>query len=762
MSSFKQKQIASKQVKKKESRAQSKASLKYATPSRPKVKEAKVQPGAFKMTNPNALQLAAGGHGKDINASVNAGPSTTKIELSVPTASQILQVTVEVTDRAISYLAMGIVLRAIRKGLMPNQLNAERPYYMFMFLIDAFTSAMRSGVSILTEAPIWWWEIYHALKPKMAQFKTGTIQYKWSITNTGQANSDAFSLGSGVASYTLFWGTSMSGGDVNGFPILAAAAAPYTPELGIAAIPTLWASLDASASLIPDPGSATSTYDDTSAFAVTYPELGASYNAVGAFRSTLYSETFIDKPIFAQFASYQPQGTALWRGWHHAGLGAGSASMVGPRLMDCLGEYGALRNKIAPTVKIYNFDEIFEQLSLTMCLAQEAKSLQQGQTIVPCPLTSQQVQILLRQAIIGYFNNDMFQDLRYNGPDHIEMLPFVVGPNGSQSATVDMRIPTFLAENIRCMKSIDCRVGRNQNAIATWYPVLTRPAIGAFPPLGQYLWGVNNPLYNVDPAEVFINIIDMSAQQNNATVYLDASRLEIQVLKDFWNEWIADLTGVLSPLVSLTSQHGIRALNCNILTNSVQHSPQPLPPVIPPPQTISKRKSIEHITSTGVSMQSQRKKLGAAPANQSSYFEFVVENEVDSVQIINPALWPYLSQWILPVDFAEDNINEATSQGVRAFQVEPNKIPRSSAGGIGGGSGVAISKPDSLLRHLNAATVDVKAFATFSENALIKGLVDQADRGNGGFFTSLVSGLVNTFSPTAANVISTVGNLIGV
>jgi len=354
------------------------------------------------------------------------------------------------------------------------------------------------------------------LKPKLANFKTASIQYRWEIIASGQGDDQVFNLGLGPDNYTLFWGTGQTADSVNGFPVLGTVP-PYTPELGLAAVSFMWSFCSATTTpLVPDPGSACATYEDTSSFCVVYPELGASFYSVGAFRSTIYSERHIDSPLFAKFAIYQPAGTPYWRGWHKAGLGAGSASMIGPQIIDLKSDKLLMRNKIAPTVKVYNFYEVFEQLSLTVCLAYELINNSAGQNAQPCPLTSQQVQVLLRQNLLPFFDNEMFQDLRYDTPDKIHLLPFVVGPNGSMTQTSAMLVPTFLAENIRAMKALSA-VGSKKyyNSVISWYSVLARPAPTEYPQLGNYHAGPSQvPIYAVNPSEIAINIIDASAPFN--------------------------------------------------------------------------------------------------------------------------------------------------------------------------------------------------------------------------------------------------------
>jgi len=436
----------------------------------------------------NARLHATGAKGTEIRSDAAESPQGIALDLVVPGSISVIPVQATLDDRSLSYLAMGIVLRAIKKGLLQTQFNDAVPYYCFRYLIDAFTSCVQSGISKITEAPIWYWEIFHALKPKQVSFKTGAVSYSWSIVPTGQADNQEFSLGFGPATYSIFWGTGGTNDVINGFPVLGVVA-PYTEALGLAAIAKLWNSATGrEAKLIPDPGLSCTMYNDTSAFSVVYPEIGSTYFSVGAFRTTIYSERHIDSPILAKFSVYQPPGTPLYRGWQKAALGAGSASSVGPMWIDA-GKLSIARTKFAPAIKFYNFDEIFETLSLTMATALE--NLQTaGQNVTTCPLTSQEVQILLRQALLPLFNNDMFQDLRYEASENVTMLPFTVGPNGAVTGTVDMLVPTFLAENIFCMKSFSATINKKfENSVITWYSVLGRPAPTEAPQLGNYILG---------------------------------------------------------------------------------------------------------------------------------------------------------------------------------------------------------------------------------------------------------------------------------
>lgn len=500
-------------------------------------------------------------------------------------------------------------------------------------------------------------------------------------------------------------------------------------------------------------------YNDTSAFSVVYPEIGSTYFSVGAFRTTIYSERHIDSPILAKFSVYQPPGTALYRGWQKAALGAGSASSVGPMWIDA-GKLAIARTKFAPSIKFYNFDEIFETLSLTVATALE--NLQtSGQNVTTCPLTSQEVQILLRQAIMPLFNNDMFQDLRYEAVENVTMLPFTVGPNGAATGTVDMMVPTFLAENIFCMKSFSATINKRfENSVITWYSVLGRPAPMEAPQLGNYIFGAGIDVYSNIPSEVPINLIDVSAPLGQSVGYLDLTRTQIQRIKETWNQWLTGLSACLSPLVSLSGRKGIRVLNCNLNTIHVEKLEIPPPPVQPVAGAQQTKKAGAKPGPIGLSLDRLRVSAQVAPAPGSSYFSTVGERRVTSVEPIPPELWPFLSKWVLPVNFSDNTTGQSSVQALQTFLVEPNSIPKSSAGGIGSPANTAFSVPDSYTRHLSCAQVDTKGFATLVNNELIQDLISANEHSRGGFFSGLIADMIGKAVPSFAETAKLIGSAV--
>lgn len=726
----------------------------------------------------DTVNHALGIRGTETRSPAHSTLSGAKQDLIVTTAVQNMEVIATTNTRPIAYLALGIVLRAIKRGLLGSIKGpANYPYYMFMYLNDAFTAAMEGSIPAIQQAPRWFWEICYSLKKKTVPFKTGKVTYSWKIDPNPNAIDQVLTLGAGGTSYAVFLGSALAGTTINGFPILASVA-PYTPALGEAAIMNLWTFLESNGKLgqmCGDPGTSY-TSNDTSAFAVTYPELGVSFESSTGLKTTIYSERQIDSPLFAKFATYQPPNTATWRGWHKAGASGGSPCYVGPRMSE-LNFFDEIRNKTPPIFKFYNFDEFFEQLSLTLCLAQEQRT-KNGLPAIPCPLTSMQTQVLLRQTMISLFCNEMAQDLRLGGGAFLEMLPFTVGQNGVQPSNTGMLLPSFLAENIRCCSRLTASLnagpnGKASRQILDYIPILGRPAPADVPQLQNYFYNDSVPLYFtvVPPAtESLINLIDCSTTAGGNTVYLDLSREQIGILAGQWNDWITEMSNVLSPLVNVNSESGARLLSTIMYTNHVGRltgGPTDAPPVqdsgTNAHSSSAKRKSAELPKEMGYKLSHRYRNVGPL-GPQSDFFMTCSDKDVTAGLNFMKPIWKFVSLMILPCNINDGQFEDASLQGWQAFFVEPYLVARSATGGLGAGvpGTGTLYWPQSYSRHLSAAAVDTKAPYATGQNEFIEELVTLSKKGEGGFFTDIAALIGDAVgAPGVANVARTIGKITG-
>jgi len=691
----------------------------------------------------SALMKVQGLHGTDVRAPTGKTVVAAQEDMTVSGSTNVLPVKCVYIDRSVSYLAMGIVLKACQRGFVSSDSSFKTaPYYAFRYIIDCVKSAMAGNIPQIQQAPIWFWDLLYAVKQKTVRFKTSEVKYSWVEQLSGQADDVAFVLGTAPDAYTLFWGVPGGAGTVNEIPVLAAPPAyvDQGPD-SFNAMLSYYTGTGAGA-MTGDPGS--SPFDrDSSAFAAVFPEIGESFFSPGAYKNTLQSERQIDCPVLAKFAQYQD---GVYRGWQQEKVSAGSACYLGGRASE-LGGLSTWRNKTPPIFKTFNFDEFFYQLSKTMALALENANINVLPNIKPCPLTPLQTQLILRQNLLPYFNNELAQDLRFQGPDWVDMLPMTVGPNGVSFGRQAMYVPTFLAENIKCCRRLIHQLnGRGKRAqVLDIVPVLCRSPERA--QLANFTYGDSGALLYDTQVEVPINLIDLSASLNSATVYLDLNSEAYTALVTSWNEWIQTLQTVLSSLVPLSGEGGASALSTVVYTNFQRAIEPPLPPVAPQGVQVAGKqvegKMLEKRGSTktlhvGGKIPRKNKGVGAAPVPGTSYFDSVGDVRMSSSVGFNKHLWSYISLFIVPVSWSDQGFGIAATSPVQSFQCEGTYISRATGnnGAIGGGN-----SPSAEERMCLAAAVDVKQVTQDGDHILIQQLKDLTTKGEGGFFGS-IAGLI--------------------
>lgn len=684
------------------------------------------------------VQKLLGERGQDVTAPAKSTEALREQQV-VQSMTKTLPINCTVNMKTISNLSLGIVLHALKHGLAAaTDGPATNPYYMYRYLTDSFVAAMKGEAPLITQAPVWYWEIYYAIKKKQSPFKLSEVQYTWVFKPSSVADESPIPMGIGPEAYSIVLTAGLQADEVLGFPAFAPNA-PYTLDLGASAISSLWAFCQGSndmTKLISDPERGAYTFRDTSAFSVVYPELGGSFNTPNALKSTIYSERNIDSPLFAKFANYQPEGTEDWRGWHKAGVTGGSSALIGP----CIAKMESkeeMRAKVSPIIKLYNFDEFFEVLSLSLSTAMGNGVQRSGSLPPPCPLSPIQAQILLRQTIIPLFSNELCPDLRLSQSNSELMLPFTVGQNGVSMGT-RMLLPTFLAENIRASKSFQNRINAdNPRTTLRMLSVLARPA--QKPQLGNYSVPGGTTVYTTDGNDQLVNLIDCSSIQGNNVLYLDLTRSQIATLAATWNEWIQGLSTNLSPLIEIGQTDGVSLLKTITYTNFQGQLQQLATPAPNAPQTITRHKSASNVVKIkGL----ERKMMGSgAPVPGTGYFDTVTDRYTTSLQIVSAPVWKYLSLWILPVAIANPaSLEEQSMQGWSAFFIEAYRIPRTTAGGQGvaifGSPGANISAYD---RHVMMSAIDVKGIATDGQTELISELLEMGKKGRGSFLEALAS-----------------------
>jgi hypothetical protein len=531
---------------------------------------------------------------------------------------------------------------------------------------------------------------------------------------------------------------------------------------------------------------------DTSAFAAVYAEMGQSFFNPSGLAVTAQSERKITSPIFAKFVSYQTaEGDEFgWRGWHEYHRTSGSPFYLGARLTEMFIPR-QMRNKVPPIFKFFNFDEYFEVLSLILCLALE-QYFKAGQTITPCPLTSQQVQLMLRQAILPFFNNEMAQDLRLTADSWVPFLPFVVAPNGISQGNVGPGplLPRFFAENIRCSKRIiaqlrpprgrSSQVQSNNNSMEIdLIPVLGRVAPSVFTQLGNYTYLAPGatPLYATDPTEIPVNLVDASAVDGESTFYLDLNGKTQPLLVQAWNEWISQYAGVLVGLTNLSNDRGCEALAVLPYTNFHRFTPNaPEPPPEPIVIATANTKSSSSSSSTpgktqrkvsrktiGLDVSKLRKRVGAAPSpGPSEIFTSMVYTDSTATLGFTSELWKFLSVWVLPTAITYTNVFESCLSAYQTNQIEPFRLSSSSMATQFLADTSQNYYPVVYDRHMQFASMNIRSWNSPVKSEMEEEFETLTAKGEGGFFTK-IAGVIGEGLGIhgSAKFMDTVGDLTG-
>jgi len=692
-----------------------------------------------------------------------------------------MEVEATLQTRSVSNSAMGFVLVAIRNGWLSAIKQGEQPYFAFRYIIEVINTALRGDNQLITNAPVAFWDFLAAIKPKTEGFKTSQVQYGWEIVNSALGDSVAFQYSAVNPAY-VFWGTDLPFSTINGYPELTAPPVlpAYTTAIGAQSFTSLLPFLGKSAMAQATGNAAGTGYlsKDTSAFAVCYPEIGESLQSEGGAAVTIYSERKIASPLLSKYAQYQPTGE-YYRGWAKAGKNAGSSTYVIPRMLE-FDTPKMYSNKASPIFKFYNFDEFFYVLSTTLVGAIENFYANLGNTNLPsCPLTSQDTQILLRQAILAVTCNHLGQDLLL-GNAFYPMVPFSVGPNGAVYASGEMLLPTVLAENIRA----SCRRlhtlnkkndGKFTNYISDHIPLLCRPS--TLPQVGNFsttIGGLPYLLYAGYPEET-VNIIDLSVLRAGSPVFFSATGdIYGRRLAD-WNSWISKLQSCLSPLTDVGGCSGIIALSTVFYTNTVQDVTinqqdvvqLPLPQgvqedpritldrcLIPIKKIVGKTRAVKNVGSVY-----KMTAFGADPVTPN-YLNFWTEKEVVMNQCFTSEVFKIIKQLILPTHLSSGEQNQASLQAWQSFMVEPYLFSRSAAGGGGGDYVNVFPKIESRLKSM--AQLDVKAFTSGDQqNEIVLSLIEMGKNGRGGFFANVAGFLAGAFIPGSGEMVKNLAGQIG-
>lgn len=697
------------------------------------------------------IMKLAGGQGVNSLAAVHREKNAEV--LAAVNQDVVCDVTPATTSSAIQSFALGIILAAKKRGLN-SFMDSDRQWQAYGYICDIVRAAIKGETLEFTAAPRWFVEIMFALRPKNHKALTATIGYEMIVIDSPPSLSSVMTLGTGPESYSVAFGNAL-GPQVNGFQAISPAS-PYDPQIGKEQFAEIWMVFPAKkgtptemVSPLLEGGYLTS---DCSAFALNTSRLGTGYYNPGGINNRLENEVHIDCPILSRFCQdndISDEITGEFRAGFQYANGGGTACYLGPRCLE-FEHLGLFKNKGRQVFKFYDLLAYFEVLSLIIGSVLEKASRQNAIVSRPYPLTVQQTLLMLRQALIPFFNNEMAQDLRLKNskgtdPGIQVYLPCTVGDNGcTQTVTENSPLmPAFFTEMVKGASRVTVDLGALKGAphrvVMDHIPILS---VGVGMNASNYTWDNNGNVafvYQELVGEVPVSPVDCSAVIGNTTYYLDLNGTEISKYIAAHNEWMTAHSAFLTTLTKLSASTGSPLFSTIFSTQYVCRvdPPAPVTDNIAPTLQGAKMQKQTSKKAFGAAISTTQVKQVLPVAGQSPTFaQRAVLRQQSNIPFFKETV-KYSAISVTPVfEFFSADVLEASQAYIQSVYGEFIKIPF-AATDVDVVRITNTTAPTLYSLHAAAAQLDVKTITSSGPTELENLLATLDDTGGGGFLTTL-------------------------
>lgn len=662
---------------------------------------------------------------------------------------------------------LSVVSYALSRGYQ-QYVSDNDPFYAAVYMSQYIIDRMANITPKLSKVPFWLACLADAFTAKTVKCQAGWISYRYKLVQLDASNVFGPTMQIGPQAYTAKWNAgAITNTTVNNFWHIINVNQTYNETDGEKAYASLsqWlAKADESKGELSMHRLVSSTFKtrfigDASAFCVVSPNPGGGFYDSGGFMSQLQLEIPPRSPIFAGLCP--GDSTGLYRPGRYPKFVrsfAGDLLFTGGMLANILTN-DQLHMKKPASFHFVDFLEFLDVVAKILVQAAE-NAVKDGQVLaanqaslgalvdlVKCPLTLQEVGLVLRATMMNafagsqYMTQGLFPVAATNTNDN-QFVAFACGVGTCPTASVtQMLLPTVLVENIRSL-TMRINVGHRGSD--------KNPAV-YMPILGQYHRDV------LDPNDYIVAFVDASGETTNIPIFNTTNEFknvqkdiktgrEVEVgaeisisyvdglsgsgylaindpggLNDLillWNEYVAKLSTFLRELTTVGTDAGIDSLYMGILTSYWQ-------PVIQPQQPKDKRLAIADVGLTYSSKQ--------LIAYSSSEVPFKANWE--TIQ----------SVWIAPtmkINAGTAPKNESSFQRIAAALGEVIEIP------------VAMTSTASTLgaKHTQLATLCVKS-RNSEKYAIGEFFTEEAKKGRGGILSSIASSFVPILAQVAQGAI---------
>jgi hypothetical protein len=477
-----------------------------------------------------------------------------------PNQNSILPVQPVANQMSFAFSCLGGMQQAVAAGFEDFATTNNLPggaFFAYVFLTNLLYGYITNNVPQTIKVPLWLDELGCALMSTEQNFMQGKISYSFPVDESFPA---ALQWDPSAIFDNYFLATSAPTVVVNGYSTMIAPAS-YTSELGQQAYNLLtkftanvevypgWKGVDVFSSW---------TKKDSSAFAASWVQMGGDATTVGGGLIEIMHETALTAPLFGVFAQWQ--NNTPKRYFRHSHPWSGDAFHLGYTLTQFFLKR-QLKSKLIPKFKQVDFFEYMDVLSLwlakAMTLAMQNTTQNQNNTPLVCPLTWQDVGILLRQAIGSCWSPCLFagQFLANDGPSNPSaFFPFTWGTNCYPGSNVNgMSLPIILVEAIRSLQgtygNVDFKNPRTgkvtKGGLATIYPVLGMYKADIPNLTSLYLYESSpmnfTDVYTSPLGQVAMDFIDCHTDQPVTDTIINVNSSAIGTNLALWNNFVVQL-----------------------------------------------------------------------------------------------------------------------------------------------------------------------------------------------------------------------------
>jgi len=677
------------------------------------------------------------------------------------------------------YFPIGYLSNALQKGFMASQLRSYDVAYAWQYMTNMMTAYMSSTIPLGISVPYWFLCFLQGIQPKTSKFGVGHATYQWS-TQSLTVNNGTLDIGYQPYGYKYTVlppeGTPLPGG----IPTAGYGSSPpaaYTDVLGGAAFQELvnfMESHEGSNMSKKTPISIDTTFSkDVSCFAVfsNAEGSGCTGNGGGVYGVGAH-EVKITSPLLATAICADDTENVLdptranIRPWTIAGDPVFS-SFIGSNLKESKGLYDRVR-PVFKTVDFLEFLDVFALYITKMTQAWfddiAAGNAADASSFVTCPLTLQEIGLLLRNTIMNALKNTQpavqgIYPLRPNGPQDNQFVPFTAGSSTCAIAVSDIQLPVAFIENIQCISARASRktgeayvpiLGQYVSDSLDWKDYKVDYHVFQGPQVTTYAFKDPSALYyrkttakdgsviKTTVAEPPISYVDGASGSNLA--YINDPKY-LNTLSAKYNDWFNSGPNTYSTKVGkFNSQGGLNALAVSPMTrvwyNQLAARSSKKHPLPVAPEFIDSRSENKINKRMETSVYSGRLAISAT----------------SNGPILSTAYEQFLSLWILPQieDEVEFDGSAFQSTALTRWQGIVNEPYLSSS--TSGNDGILLS---ALHESYASKLVRGKLSPSDDWSDMLKEFEEQ---GRGGIFSSL-AGLVGTIWPSASGIANTVGGI---